>query len=104
MALYLFLLLVASTMVHSQTNNCACIQVYDPVCGINGRTYSNSACAGCAGVAVQCRGECPCRTTGNCACGFIYDPVCGFNGRTYSNSCVARCSGVFFYWRGRCPW
>ncbi|XP_062602792.1 serine protease inhibitor dipetalogastin-like [Saccostrea cucullata] len=94
MGLYLLILLVAPAMVNSQTNNCACIQVYNPVCGINGRTYSNSGCAGCAGVSVQCMGECPCRSPGNpgnCACPFIYDPVCGFNGRTYSNSCTARC-------------
>lgn len=35
-----------------------CIQVYDPVCGVNGKTYSNSCTAEVAGVKVQYTGEC----------------------------------------------
>ena len=40
----------------------ACIDVYEPVCGVDGTTYSNSCFAGLEGVEVDCEGECPCVT------------------------------------------
>ena len=38
--------------------DCACIEIYEPVCGCDGQTYGNSCYAGIAGVTQFVEGTC----------------------------------------------
>ena len=86
--------------------NCGCPDVWAPVCGCDGVTYSNSCEATCAGVRHftngPCEEECMGKPQPYCPCPDVWAPVCGCNGVTYSNSCEATCAGVLSYTSGPC--
>ena len=106
----------------------ACLDVFDPVCGCDGKTYGNACSANMAGVNVQSAGECEktcsqnaecaedelcakptgdCDGKGSCAprpevCTAIFDPVCGCDGKVYPNACKAEMAGVSVASFGEC--
>ena len=46
------------TCIAQTDSNCICIEIWDPVCGCDSITYSNSCFAACAGVEYT-TGACP---------------------------------------------
>ncbi|XP_061176613.1 serine protease inhibitor dipetalogastin-like [Saccostrea echinata] len=103
MAHYHVILLIAAFFVkEGYQAPCVCTAQYDPVCGTDGKTYSNPSCMRCTpNVQIACRGRCPCRP---CICTTQYDPVCGTDGKTYSNTSCMRCTpGVRVACKGECP-
>ncbi|MEM9849447.1 MAG: T9SS type A sorting domain-containing protein, partial [Bacteroidota bacterium] len=81
-----------------------CIDVYEPVCGCDGLTYSNECYAQREGVLQWTTGECPCQgEPKDIDCAAVYEPVCGCDGMTYSNDCFAAAAGISSWTAGECP-
>lgn len=77
---------------------CVCNLIYAPVCGSDGKTYSNECSLKCAqnqkkNLKLKHTGECIEieQFKNYCVCPLIYSPVCASDGHTYSNQCVFEC-------------
>lgn len=112
-----------TTCQSGQCKACSCTTVPSPVCGTDGKTYTNSCVASCQRVGVSCKGSCPCATNPTCqsdtdckagtscqngqckacTCSPTSSPVCGSDGTTYTNSCKASCQRVGVSCKGSCP-
>ncbi|XP_039484765.1 serine protease inhibitor dipetalogastin-like [Drosophila santomea] len=111
------------------TSLCLCPFTLLPVCGANGKTYSNDCLLNCDKVRLSKLGACDSKhilemdekkpyfpINGSktepikyvpgfergCACPLHFDPVCGSDMKSYANECFLNCKNVGLGRQGKC--
>jgi hypothetical protein len=49
---------VAKDVLNNNNEGCACMEMWEPVCGVDGKTYGNSCEAECKNIKIAKKGEC----------------------------------------------
>lgn len=105
--------------IDSGRQKCLCTLEFSPICGSDGRTYTNQCDFNCKReinkqLKIEYMGGCKKSLESlealqlvNCICNFIYSPVCGTDNKTYSNKCMLNCaknraSNLKIKHQGRC--
>lgn len=85
-----------------------CTEIYEPVCGVDGITYTNACFAGLKKVDIAYEGECEVEIDkldeedDFTICTLDYNPVCGVDGVTYGNECMAGKTQIAY--QGECAY
>ena len=88
-------------MASIEEKSSGCTKQWEPVCGVDGKTYGNSCTLDAADVKLDYEGECMVKEK-PVACTLEWNPMCGVDGQTYGNPCALDAAGSTLDYEGEC--